>query len=86
LTIFALLKDKEISEAEKEVNKLNYSEFKDKVAETVNEKLALIQKNYNAYLPKISEILEKNNRYLKSLAKKKITMIKRELKFNYEKS
>ena len=44
------------------------NKFKEKIAEIVNEKLALIQKNYNTYLPKINEILEKNNKYLKSLA------------------
>ena len=80
LTICALLKDKEISEIVNEMNKLNYSDFKTKVAEIVNEKLAPIQKKYNTYLPKISGILEKNNKYMKSLAEKKITMIKRELK------
>lgn len=66
------------------MNKLNYSGFKDKVAEIVNEKLTPIQKKYQEYLPKISEILEKNNKYLKNLAEKKIAMIKRELKFNHE--
>ncbi|CAI2171410.1 8195_t:CDS:2 [Funneliformis geosporum] len=83
---FKKAKTDKIREVEKEMNKLNYSQFKEKVAEIVNEKLTLIQKNYNIYLPKISEILKKNNEYLKSLAEKKITIIKRELKLNYGKS
>ena len=62
------------------MNKLNYSDFKKKVAEIVNEKLAPIQKKYKIYLPKINGILEKNNQYLKSLAEKKLKTIKKELK------
>jgi hypothetical protein len=65
---------------EKEINKLNYSEFKDKVAEIVNERLVSIKKSYNIYLPKISGILEKNNNFLRDLAAKKLGTIKKELK------
>ena len=65
-----------------EINKLNYSEFKEKVAEIVNEKLVLIQKNYHYYLPKIKGMLTKNSQYLQELAKKKLKVIKKELKLD----
>jgi tryptophanyl-tRNA synthetase len=80
LTICALLKNKKINQMQEEINKLNYSDFKEKVAEIVNEKLSSIQKNYNTYLPNIKEILEKNKNYLKGLAEKKVQTIKKVLK------
>ena len=80
LTIYALLKNQEIKEAEKELEKFNYHQFKLKLIDLLNKKLTIIQKGYNSYLAKIREISEKNNDYLQDLAEKKVKIIKKELK------
>jgi tryptophanyl-tRNA synthetase len=80
LTIYALLNNQEIKEAEKELQTSNYHHFKLKLIDLINEKLGKIQKRYNYYLPNIKEILEKNKNYLKGLAEKKVQTIKKVLK------
>ena len=82
LTICSLLEDKQINEVEKEmeINKLDYSQFKKKVAEIVNKKLFLIQQKYNQLLPTIEEKLKENNAYVRILAEKKMKEIRKELK------
>jgi tryptophanyl-tRNA synthetase len=82
LTIYALLSNQEIREVEKELHGLNYHQFKIKLSDLLNEKLAIIQKRYNDYQPRISEILKKNNELLKSSAKEKLTKVKKELKIS----
>nr|CAG8507125.1 8350_t:CDS:2 [Entrophospora candida] len=74
--------NKEITEVveEMKMDELDYKEFKEKVAEMINEKFAPIQEKYQKYLPKVKEMLFKNNKYLKSLAEKKLADIKEELK------
>ena len=80
LTIYTLLNNQEIKETEKELQNLNYHQFKLKLIDLLNEKLAVIQKRYNHYLSKIGGMIEKNKDYLKDLAEKKVKMIKKELK------
>ena len=76
LVIYALLKKITPYQAEQEVNNLNHDQFKLKLIDLLNKKLTLIQKGYNIYLPKINEMLEKNNQYLEVLAKKKMLVIR----------
>ena len=80
LIIYALLTNQQIKEAEKELQNLNYHQFKLKLIDLLNGKLAVIQKKYNDYLSRVGEIVEKNNNYLKNLAEKKVKIIKKELK------
>ncbi|CAG8679627.1 20020_t:CDS:1 [Racocetra fulgida] len=82
LTIYALLSKQEIKEAEKELQNLNYHQFKLKLIDLLNEKLGKIQKKYIDYQPRIKEILKKNTEYLKILATQKLNLIKKEIKFN----
>lgn len=86
LTIYALLNNQKIEKVKEELKRLNHYQFKLRLIDLLNKKLVPIQKSYQEYLPKISEILKKNNKYLKILAEKKITIIKKELKLNYERS
>src|SRR6185312_12214875 len=83
LTIYALLNNQEIKEAEKELQNLNYHQFKLKLIDLLSEKLAVIQKRYSDYLSRVRDMVEKNNHYLKDLGKKKIKTIKKELKILY---
>jgi tryptophanyl-tRNA synthetase len=80
LVIYALFNNQEIKETERELQSLNYHQFKLKLVDLLNEKLALIQKGYKYYFDKVRKMLEKNNDYLKNLAEKKIKIIKKELK------
>jgi len=80
LIIYALLTNQQIKEAEKELQNLNYHQFKLKLIDLLNGKLAVIQKKYNDYLSRVGEIVEKNNNYLKNLAEKKVKIVKKELK------
>src|SRR5947209_876954 len=57
LTIYALLSSKEIKETEEELKNDNYHQFKVKISDLLNEKLAVIQKRYNDYFPKVGETL-----------------------------
>ncbi|KLL04253.1 MAG: tryptophanyl-tRNA synthetase [Mycoplasmataceae bacterium RV_VA103A] len=82
LTIYALLKNQEIREAEKELQNLNYHQFKLKLIDLLNENLGKIQKKYGDYQPKIKKIIKKNTEYLKILAAQKLNLIKKEIKFN----
>jgi len=83
LTIYALLSGKGIKEVEEELKSTNYHQFKIKLSNLLNEKLAVIQKKYNDYLFNIKGIIEKNNTYLKDLAERKIKIIKKELRILY---
>jgi len=80
LVIYALLSGKEIKEVEEELKSSNYHQFKVKLSELLNEKLAIIQKRYDDYLFRVKGALEKNKNYLRDLAKVKVKMIKEELK------
>ncbi|CAG8466359.1 4041_t:CDS:1 [Paraglomus brasilianum] len=80
LIIYALLNNQQIKEAEKELQNLNYHQFKLKLIDLLSGKLEVIQKKYSDYLSKVGEIVEKNNNYLKNLAEKKVKIIKKELK------
>jgi tryptophanyl-tRNA synthetase len=80
LTIYALLNNREIEEAEKDLQGLNHHQFKLKLIDLLNEKLGVIQKRYGDYHSKIGKIVEENNKYLKDLAEKKLERIKKELK------
>ncbi|CAG8708007.1 28135_t:CDS:2 [Racocetra persica] len=82
LTIYALLSKQEIKEAEKELQNLNYHQFKLKLIDLLNENLGKIHKKYIDYQPRIKEILKKNTEYLKILATQKLNLIKKEIKFN----
>ena len=84
LTIYALLNNQRIKEAEKDLQNFNYHQFKLRLIDLLNEKLGIIQKRYSDYQQlKISGLLQKNKDYLKDLAKEKIKMIKKELKISY---
>jgi tryptophanyl-tRNA synthetase len=83
LTIYALLNNQEIKEAETELQNLNYHQFKLKLIDLLSEKLAVIQKRYSDYLSRVREMIEKNNNYLKDLGGKKIKTIQKELKILY---
>ena len=76
LVIYALLKNITPYDAEQEVKIFDYDQFKLKLINLLNEKLASIQKKYDIYLSKINEILKENNRYLEILAKKKMSVIR----------
>lgn len=82
LTIYALLNNLTIEVAEKELEytKHQYHHFKTAVATAIFKTLRPIQENHQYYLSNIEKILEKNNSYLKSLAEKKISLIKSKLK------
>ena len=80
LAIYTLLSNQRMKEVEETMSGLNYHQFKLKLIDLLNEKLAVIQKNYNLFLPKIGKILEKNQQYLKILAEKKIVEIKEHIK------
>ncbi|CAI2162196.1 12436_t:CDS:1, partial [Funneliformis geosporum] len=53
LTIYALLNNQGIKDAEKDLQGLNYHQFKLKLIDLLNKKLGMIQKNYCDYQPKI---------------------------------
>jgi tryptophanyl-tRNA synthetase len=80
LTIYALLNNQKMEKVEKDLTTLNYHQFKLKLITLLNDKLREIQKNYKIFLPNIKELLEKNSSYLRTLAKKKINLVKNELK------
>src|SRR6185436_1585903 len=65
LTIYALLNNQEIKDAENELQDFNYHQFKSKLIDLLSRKLTVIQKKYNDYLSKVGEMVEKNNDYLK---------------------
>src|SRR4051794_29093632 len=75
LTIYALLKNQKIEEAEKDLVNLNYHQFKLKLIDLLNEKLGKIQNNYGKFLPNINDSLNNNANYLKILAERKIVKI-----------
>ena len=80
LTIYALLNNQKMEEAEKYLITLNYHQFKLNLITLLNDKLREIQKSYKIFLPKIKELLEKNSNYLRILADKKVNLVKNELK------
>lgn len=81
LTIYALMKDLKISEAEKELEytKHQYHHFKTAVALSIMEKLQPIQEKYQYYFSNIARILEKNSSDLKSLAEEKMGSIRKKI-------
>jgi tryptophanyl-tRNA synthetase len=83
LTIYAFLKGKEIEELERELENVNYHQFKLKIIDLLSEKLTKIQEEYRHYLNEVEEIIKKNNDYLKILAEKKLKKIKENLKILY---
>jgi tryptophanyl-tRNA synthetase len=80
LTIYALLNNQEIKEAEKELQNLNYHQFKLKIIDSLNEKLSIIQISCHHFRGSVKNLLEKNSYYLKNLAKQKMLSIRKELK------
>jgi len=80
LTIYSLLNNQKITESEKDFNSLNYHQFKSQLIILINNKLSDIQIKYKLFLPKIKEILEENSNYLRSLAIKKINLVKKKIK------
>lgn len=80
LTIYALLNNYEIKEAEQKLTNLNYHQFKLQLATLINSKLAPIQKKHVYFLTKIADLVSKNNSHFKTLATKKIITIKKNLK------
>lgn len=80
LTIYLLLSNKEISQAEKELENVGYHQFKLQLIDLLTEKLGKIQERYSYYFSNIREILKKNSDYLQVLAKKKLKNIKKVLK------
>ncbi|WNE40049.1 MAG: Tryptophan--tRNA ligase [Mycoplasmataceae bacterium] len=80
LTIYTLLSNKEIKEAEKELENTNYHQFKLKLIELLSNELKNIQSRHQYYLNKVEEITKKNTDYLKKISSKKIEIIKKELK------
>ncbi|KLL02283.1 MAG: tryptophanyl-tRNA synthetase [Mycoplasmataceae bacterium RC_NB112A] len=84
LTIYSLLKNQTIEASVKELSSFTpsqrYSQFKNKLIELLNQKLALIQQKYEQILPNIEKILNENSTYLQNLAEKKMREIKKELK------
>ncbi|CAH1756424.1 16728_t:CDS:2 [Entrophospora sp. SA101] len=83
LIIYALLTKQEIKAAEKELQNINYHQFKLQLIDLLNKNLGIIQERYKSYLPHIKGIVEENNIYLKDLAERKIKIIKKELKILY---
>ncbi|CAJ0908524.1 13444_t:CDS:2 [Entrophospora sp. SA101] len=82
LTIYALLNNREIEAAEKELQNLNYHQFKLQIIDLLNGKLGKIQARYNHCLSNIKEKLEKNNIYLQDLAEKKINIFNKKSKWS----
>jgi tryptophanyl-tRNA synthetase len=80
LTIYSLLKGKEVEELKKELENVNYHQFKLKIIDLLSERLKKIQTGYRHHLDEVEEIIKKNTDYLKNLANKKIGIIKKELK------
>lgn len=80
LTIYALLTNKEVVEAEKELTNLNYFQFKTRIINLLNEQLAIIQTRYNYFLAGIKNLLKVNTSHLKNIAKQKVFSIKKGLK------
>jgi tryptophanyl-tRNA synthetase len=80
LTIYALLNNKEIKEAEKELENINYHQFKSKLIDLLSNELKNIQTGHQYYLNKIEEMTTKNTDYLRNLASGKIKIIKKKLK------
>lgn len=76
LTIYALLKNLTLAQAEEEVKNLNYHQFKNKLVLLINTKLETIQRNFSFYQGRIDNLLEKNRIYLQELAAKKLKKIK----------
>ncbi|CAG8455321.1 21712_t:CDS:1 [Gigaspora margarita] len=79
LTIYSLLADREIKEVERNLTDLNYHQFKLKLAELINDKLTIIQKNYGFWRVRVEELLRKNSNHLRLQAEKKIALLKEEL-------
>lgn len=80
LLVYSLLKSIEPHEAEKEIEDLNYHQFKDKLIELVSAKCQIIQNNFVTYQEKIIGLLKKNQTYLQDIAQKKIKSIKHKIK------
>ncbi|MCE8162752.1 MAG: tryptophan--tRNA ligase [Candidatus Moeniiplasma glomeromycotorum] len=84
LTIYSLLKNQTIETTVKELSfcapSQRYSQFKSKLIDLLNQKLALIQQKYRQILPNIEKKLNENSTYLQSLAEQKMKEIKKELK------
>jgi tryptophanyl-tRNA synthetase len=80
LTIYALLNNEEIEEAEENLGGLNHYQFKLKIIDLLNEKLGLIQEKYNKYFAKIDILLNQNKNELEIQAKEKLILLKKELK------
>ena len=79
-TIYALLNNQEINEAEREMENLNYSQFKEKVIRDLNTELALIQIKYKEYRAKIEVLLKSKLASLRWVANRKMDIIYRQLK------
>ena len=80
LTIYSLLTDKKISDIEAEFAGKQYGEFKVRLAEIVKEFLTNFQKRYyNISKQKAANILRKGNDKLKTVARKKINIIKKKI-------
>jgi len=78
LTIYAVLKNITIEEAEKEFEDSKYGEFKKAVADVVVKEFTEIQKRYNEILNSeiLDEILDEGKEYTKKIAKAKYEEMK----------
>lgn len=81
LIIYSLLKKKDLKNVEKEFFSLDYQQFKKKIIEAINNELKPIQEKFNHYQKKVSNLLLKNINYLQLIAKDKIYLIKKKIKF-----
>src|SRR5437016_338349 len=72
LIIYALLRKITPYEAEKEVNNLNYHQFKSKLTELVCTKFQIIQEKFPLYQAKINDLLKRNRLYCQNLAQQKL--------------
>lgn len=77
LTIYVLFSNTSLENAQKKLMNINYSQFKKEIVELLCKELTSIQSKYHYYLNSIDNLLKKNNEYLKELAKKKISTIKK---------
>ena len=82
LIIYALLRKITPYEAEKEVNNLNYHQFKIKLAELVCTQFQNIQEKFPLYQAKINDLLERNRLYCQNLAQQKLEKIKTVMKLD----
>jgi len=81
LVIYSLLQNRNLKDIEKEFFSFDYQQFKKKLIETINSELKPIQEKFNYYQKIVGKLLSENKTYLQEIAKNKINLIKKKMKF-----